>query len=272
MKMPDLLCTKIDIHKTEYTEIEKIEYQAIRNLFDLPLHTPIPALVFTLGILYTRLRIETRRLNYLHKLLNRNSAQWTIQAFHILEEQNLGWAKTIKQTLRSLDLPTNLATIKEKRPSEWKRLVKEKIEENNRKRLLEDCHKMENGQKVRKTKTSFMVDLISADTYERKLSSELQSLSKQETKTVIIARFMMLECGVNFKNRTSELCPMCKVRDNEDHRLNHCIRFRENNYHDHDEKVNFDDIFSTDTNILKNVIAKIEKVWNTRNAHGSMVQ
>ena len=30
------------LSKTELNEIEKIEYQALRNMFDLPLHTPIP--------------------------------------------------------------------------------------------------------------------------------------------------------------------------------------------------------------------------------------
>ena len=31
-------------------------------------------------------------------------------------------------------------------------------------------------------------------------------------------------------------------------------------------------LFSTDRDVLKQVIAKIEKVWNTRNAHGSILQ
>ena len=258
--------------KTETTEMEKIELQALRNLFDLPLHTPIPGIIFSFGTLYTDLRIETRRLMYLHKLLNRPNTNWTNHVFHILAEQNLGWAKTIKKSLRTLDLPTDLSTIKDKRPNEWKRLVNEKIEIRNRARLIDDCHKMVNGQRVRKTKTSFIVDFISADTYVRGPPSEFQSLTKQETKTAIISRFRMLECGANFKNSNSILCRVCKTRDDEDHRLNHCVRYQSNNYFDQVEKVNFDDVFSTDTNVLKNVIAKIERVWNTRNAHGSMLQ
>ena len=257
--------------KTEMVEMEKIEYQALRNMFDLPLHTPIPALVFTFGTLYTQLRIEMRRLNYLHRILKRPNTHWTNQAFHILEEQNLGWAKTIKQTLRSLDLPTDLAVIKDKRPNEWKRLVKAKIETKNRARLIEDCHKMDNGQKVRKSKTSQIVDLISADTYARKPSPELQSLTKQETKTLTISRYRMLECGANFKSSRSVTCPACKKRDDEDHRLNHCIRYKTTNHYNHIEKVNFNDVYSTDIDVLKKVISQIESIWNTRNAHGSML-
>ena len=131
---------------------------------------------------------------------------------------------------------------------------------------------MEDGQKVRKSKTSFIVDLISADSYTRKLSPELQELSKQETKTIIISRFRMLECGANFKNRSSVFCPACKSRDNEDHRLNYCVRFKGTNYYNQVEKIDFNDIFSTDTDTLKNIISKISNVWNTRTAHGSMIQ
>ena len=258
--------------KSEISEFEKVEYQALRNTFDLPLHTPIPALLFTFGTLYTHLRIETRRLNYLHRILNRPSSHWTTQAFHILDEQNIGWAKTIKQTLRSLDLPSDLTTIKNKRPNEWKKEVKEKIEKKNKDRLLEECHKMADGRKIRKTKTAHIVDSLSADTYTRMPIPELQHLTKQETKTVIIARYKMLDCGVNFKNSKSVICPTCKKTDDEDHRLNYCRRYRETNYCDYEEKVTFDDVYSTDINVLKKIIEKIEKVWNTRNAHGTILQ
>ena len=90
--------------------------------------------MFSFGTLFTQLRIETRRLMYLHRLLNRPSTNWTNQAFHILEEQNIGWAKTIKTTLRTLDLPTDLTTIKDKRPNEWKKMVYEKVEIKNKAR------------------------------------------------------------------------------------------------------------------------------------------
>ena len=257
--------------KTETTEIERIEQQALKSMFDLPLHTPIPALIYTFGTIFTHLRIEKRRLNYLHKILNRQNTHWTNQTFHILEEQNIGWAKTIKQTLHYLDLPTDLTNIRNKRPSEWKRLVDEKIEIRNRARLLEECHKMVNGEKIRKSKTAHIVEHIKAETYTRKPSPEVLYLTKQDTKTIVISRFRMLECGINFKNTNSVLCSACKVTDDEDHRLNYCVRFKSINFHDHVEKVNFNDVFSTDTEVLKQVIAKIERVWNTRNAHGSML-
>ena len=259
------------LSKTEIKEIERVEYQALRSMFDLPLHIPIPALLFTFGTLYTNFRIETRRLNYLHRILTRQNTHWTNQTFHILNEQNTGWAKSIKMTLRSLDLPTDLTIIKNKRPKEWKREVSQKIETKNRERLLEECHKISNGIKVRKTKTAHIVDHILADTYTRKPLAELENLTKQETKTLLIARHMMLECGNNFKNSRNSVCTTCKTEDNENHRLNYCVRFKTINYHDCNEKINFDDVHSSDISVVRKVIKAIEKVWNTRNAHGTML-
>ena len=258
------------LSKTEYTEIEKIEYQALRNLFDLPLHIPIPALIFTFGTLYTHLRIEKQRLIYLHRILNRPDSHWTKQALHILIEQNIGWGKSIKQTLLSLDLPTDISIIQNKRPNEWKNLVKARIEIKNKSRLIDDCHKMVEGERVKKTKTKHIVEQIDNDLYTRMPAPELQTLTKQETKTILISRFRMLECGVNFKGSMNVVCSTCRKKDDEAHRLNHCKRFRTTNCYDNAIKPNFDDIYSTDINVLKNIASTIEKTWNTRNAHGSM--
>ena len=43
------------------------------------------------------------------------------------------------------------------------------------------------------------------------------SLTKRETKMLIIARFGMLECGKNFKGTMNEICLNCNTRDTEEH-------------------------------------------------------
>ena len=131
---------------------------------------------------------------------------------------------------------------------------------------------MKDGVKVRKTKTFRIVDHILSETYTRKPIPELHDLTKQETKTLVIARYGMLECGINYKNSKSTICPSCKITDNEDHRMNCCIRYKTTNFYDQKEKENFEDIYSTDVDVLKSIIRKIETVWNTRNAHGTMLQ
>ena len=87
---------------------------------------------------------------------------------------------------------------------------------------------------------------------------------------MIIARFGMLECGVNHKGTLSYECNSCKTADNEEHRLNHCIKFRDVNYCDKTEKSPFNLIYSNDVNIIRTILEKINNVWNVSMGHGAM--
>ena len=95
-------------------------------------------------------------------------------------------------------------------------------------------------------------------------------MTKQEAKTLIIARYGMLECGKNFGGTLGGMCSECNTYDDENHRLNHCGKWKELNYSDHDEKVNFELVYSRDMETLRNTFEKLNKVWNTRNTPGFM--
>ena len=239
-------------------------------LFDLPTHTPTPAIVYTFGTLYTHLRIERKRLMYLHRLLNKPDTSWTKRTLLILDQLNIGWAKSIRETLNDLGLPTDFSSIRTLTKRQWMRYVDAVIEVKNRNRLLNDCHKTVDSQQIRKSKTTHIVDHIEEWSYTRGPAPELLFCNKQEAKTLMIARFGMLECGKNFKGSMKEICDTCKVIDNEDHRLNHCIIYRNVNLYDMPHKVDFSSIFSSDMNTLREMIKIISKVWNVTNAHGSM--
>ena len=258
------------LSKSEKDEIERIEIQTLKMLFDLPIHTPTPAIIYTLGTLYTNLRVDKKRLMFLHRLINKRDTSWVKKTLLILEHLNIGWTKSIKETLSNLDLPTEFSIIKTATRRQWKRAVDEKIEIKNRNQLLSDCHKTVGNLQTRKTKTAHIVDNLDETTYTREPSPLLRFCNRQETKTLIIARFGMLECGKNFKGSMSEICAKCNVLDDENHRLNHCSNYKNVNLLDTCDNVNFRDIFSTDINTVKNVIKLIEKVWNVTNAHGSM--
>ena len=71
---------------------------------------------------------------------------------------------------------------------EWKNTVRTAVEEQNRKRLIEDCQKKVDGNIVTKTKTAHILEKIKDTSYTRKSQEELKHLSKKETKTLMIAR------------------------------------------------------------------------------------
>ena len=104
------------------------------------------------------------------------------------------------------------------------------------------------------------------------MNIEIRPLKKHETKTLLLARYRMLECGVNFKGSLNEICCTCNAKDNEEHRFNQCIKYRNMNFYKHDNKLPFKTVFSDEVNMLKKIIPLISQVWNTRNANGTMVK
>ena len=256
--------------KGEMDNMESIEIQALKHLFDLPIHIPTPAVMFSFGTIFTRYRIEKKRLIYLHKILKRRDTNWTNMMLQILTTLKIGWAKTIIQSLNDLNLPTDFQKIRCYSVNQWKIMVEQQIEIKNTQLLLEKCYKKENGVKQRKTKTAHIIDQITKEDYTRGLRNEYKACNRQETKTIMIARFRMLECGANFKGTMNEMCRQCKTIDDENHRLNYCKVYRSINLYDRTPKIAFEDVYSSDVQTMKQMIPHIERVWNIRNANGKM--
>ena len=112
----------------EKTELERTEIQALKYLFDLPTHTPTPAILYSLGTLYTNQRVDQKRLNYLHRILQRNNDHWTSRTLLTLHHLNIGWGKSINEALSEYNLPTDFTEIKNKSIRQWKQSVAQKIE------------------------------------------------------------------------------------------------------------------------------------------------
>ena len=144
------------------------------------------------------------------------------------------------------------------------------IEVKNKERLHRECHKMENAILVPKTKTKNIINKIMCSAYSRKPEGELMYMTKNETKTILIARYGMLECGSNFKGSLKPQCDQCHAIDDENHRLNYCTKWCNVNFCNVDGKMPFEDIFSSDTDVLRTMVQKICSVWNVTNAHGTM--
>ena len=87
---------------------------------------------------------------------------------------------------------------------------------------------------------------------------------------MMISRFGLLECGKNFKGTKSEMCDQCSSVDDENHRLNYCVKWRNINLYDELEKVDFEKVHSDDLSIVRQIIPTIEKVWDTYSSQGRM--
>ena len=220
--------------------------------------------------MYTEIRIHKKQLIYLQRILNRESNHWTNRMLQTLAEVDIGWHKTIKKTLNQYGLEENLDIIRRIPSPIWKTKVKDATERRNKQKLIDNCYKKEGAMIVPKTKTQRILKTIENNDYVRKPCKEILSLSKNECKSLIIARFGMLECGANFKGTMNHKCVTCDAVDNEEHRLNHCLKLKDMNYYNETVKCPFNIIYSNDTNTIRSMLEKIDKIWNVSMGRGSM--
>ena len=157
-----------------------------------------------------------------------------------------------------------------KRSRLWKDEVTAAVEKQHQKRLKISCTETTtSGEKVR-TKTRFVHECLARPSYVRKPEPELMMQNKQRTRTIILARSGMLECGQNFKGTMPEQCTTCNVKDDENHRMNECKRWIETNNCSSTHKIDFEDVYCTDTEVLNRVVNEIERVWDMKYTGGRM--
>ena len=207
----------------------------------------------------------------MYRILSRDPLHWTRKALSTLKKYNIGWYKGIIQTLTDYDLPVDFEEIRRQRPNEWKNNVRKDFEHKNKLRLIEECYSKINGQDVPKTKTASILERLRDPAYIRNPLKEIMTLSKHETKSLIIARYGMLECGKNFKGTLDVRCNVCDCIDNEEHRMNSCTKYSNVNHCNDPTTFGFDNIYSHDMDTgIKLTISRIEKVWNVKTGHGTM--
>ena len=99
--IPSLLNNAEAWHLTinDNRDLEQIEVGSLKHLFNLPTRTPTPGIIFTLGTLYTDIRIKKKQLIFLHRILSRDTRHWTYQALQTLKNLNIGWYSEIQKTL-----------------------------------------------------------------------------------------------------------------------------------------------------------------------------
>ena len=171
-----------DLTKGDRDELDKIEIQAIKLLFDLPLHTPTPAILYSFGLLYTRFRVDQKQLIYLKRILERDPNHWTRKTLEELRTRNIGWYKTITETLTKYGLPISFDEIMKYRVNAWNQKVRETIERQHKNRITDECYKTEDGFQIPKTKTLSIANTLATNDYSRTPQQEFIACNKQEAK------------------------------------------------------------------------------------------
>ena len=81
----------------------------------------------------------------------------------------------------------------------------------------------------------------------------------------------MLDCRRNFRRGYgNDLCRVCNLTDDENHRINYCIKYQEKNLFRSPIKFDFNSIYSDDEETVKRTLEVITHLWNIENGENSM--
>ena len=257
----------------ERKEADKTILWAWKQMLGLPTTTPTPAIVFVTGSLYATVQIELKQLLYLHRLLQKGEGHWAYESLKILKKYEIGWAKKIDEVLHTWNMEEDWDKIAKKSKGEWKIEVEKAAEKINKERLKNDCYTKERGNCRPKTKTKTILQTLDDPDYKRKPLEIMNYGSVLVTRAVIMGRYGMLNCNANFSSGYgNKNCSTCGVPDDESHRINYCIKYKEANLYESDEKIDYSMIHSDNLESMMKVVQIILKLWDLGYGKNAMRQ
>ena len=144
----------------------------------------------------------------------------------VLKKSDIGWASQINNKLEEYGLETSWDKISREPVTSWKKAVLTATDKRNKEKLIDMCY----SKKEEKTKTRRILEKLMLDDYERRPLSMIFDRDKIKARVVIMSMFGMLDCAANYKHGYGGgNCAQCNVTDDEDHRINNCIRFKGRN-------------------------------------------
>ena len=108
-----------------------------------------------------------------------------------------------------------------------------------------------------------MIPLLESDEYVRKPQPFMTKNNKLVAKAYIMGRYGMLKCAANFSNGYGgKNCNKCKVLDDETHRVNHCLEWKDTNLVNSDESIDYSLIYAEDDEQSMKVVECIMALWD----------
>ena len=205
-------------------------------------------------------------------MLSKSENNWARVTLLALKEYNIGWARQANELLETWGLEREWSMIQRKPFKEWKRQIDAAAEKRNIEKLKEECETKSRGEKTLKKKTVFVLDTIDSSNF--KLGPDPFILCHNyilHTRALIMGRFGMLKCASNYHNGFgTKICDECKVKDDEAHRINYCKKWQSINLYAVDDKIDYNDIYSGNTDKCFAVVQIILALWDLENGKNEM--
>ena len=183
----------------EIEQLETVDQALLRRILEAPSSTPKVSLYLEMGCLPIRFIIKTRRLMFLHYILNQNENSLILKFFKAQKQNPVrgDWSEQITSDIEEINLQLTLEEIKGLPQESFRSKLKRAIDTAAFKWLME-----EKKSKSKLEKLNF--ENLKMQNYLG--SNELETLEK---KLLFQIRTRMLNVKANFKNNHSDLsCPL----------------------------------------------------------------
>ena len=225
-----------NLTEEDLKQLEQVDEKLLRGVLECPVSTPKEMLYLELNCIPVRYIIMSRRLNFLHYILNEdeNSLIFTFFMAQLEQPSRQDWCQTVIEDLKTLKINLTLNELRNLEKSKFKKLIKDKIEEEALKYLNSIKAKHSKVLHIKHSKMMVQDYLRPEDT-----------ISINEAKFLFLLRTRMLDVRANFEGKYKDLmCPACKLVEDTQPHLIECSKLSDD---DLVEKLpEYNDLFGDD--------------------------
>ena len=238
-----------NISESEIAEFENLDKLFFQRLLSVPKSTPTESFFLELGAIPMGIIIKSRRVKYLHSILNRSPSSMLYKFF--VTQCNFpckgDWSEIVRRDLEDLEIQESFEQIKNKSRGVFKNLVKKKTREFALRRL-------QNSQSKHSKMNNLQYENIEIQDYFLR-----KDINNEQKKLIFKFRTRMANFGENFKGGRSQVnCPLCKTHPDKQE-LSYICPFINSKM---EVEGDMNEIYGN--NINKNTIETIEKITNLR--------
>ena len=189
---------------TDIEQLEQVDQALLKTILEAPSSTPKVSLYLEMGCIPIRFIIKSRRIMFLHYILNQSENSLLFKFFNAqLENPVKGdWSEQVLLDISEIDLQLTMQEIKNLSKESFRAKVKKAIERAALIWLIE-----EKGKKSK-------VKSLNYDVLKMQNFLEGSELETAEKKFLFQMRSRMLNVKCNFKNNHSDLsCPLCSLKE-----------------------------------------------------------
>lgn len=236
--------TWYDVTKKEISELESVDEILLRKIFSAHSKTPRETLYLESGNIPIRFILMSRRLNFLHYILNEEEDSLLRRFFEaqISNPVKGDWVVTVKKDLEDLGINQTFLEFARMSKTHAKKMIREKVEIaafNYLSELKSTHSKARNLQYSRLRLQSY-------------LKSDPSDLSIQEKQFAFAARTRMLDVRGNFKiGQVDAKCRRCLNSEETQEHLLHCPTLMDGGVVS--DVLQYDDLLGEDTQKIKNI-------------------